>query len=63
MLFHEANVFPVEISDHCALCFLFLFGQLCLGWKPEACVSNHFSAEDETFRRDFSDGCGEMGRL
>lgn len=29
MLFHEANVFPVEISHHCALCFLFIFGWLC----------------------------------
>lgn len=28
MLFHEANVFPVEISDHRALRFLFIFGQL-----------------------------------
>lgn len=33
ILFHKANVFPVEISDHCVLCFLFVFGRLCLGWK------------------------------
>lgn len=50
MLFHKANVFPVEICDHHALHFLFIFGWLCLGWEPEACVSNHFSAEDKTFR-------------
>ena len=50
MLFHEADVFPVESSDHCALHFLFTFGRLCLDWEPEACVSNPFSAEDGMFR-------------
>lgn len=50
MLFYEANVFPVEIADHRALRFLFIFGRLCLGWEPAACASNHFSAEDEMFR-------------
>lgn len=50
MLFHEANVFPVEISDDRAVRFLFIFGRLYLGWEPEACVSNHFSTEDEMFR-------------
>lgn len=63
MLFHEANVFPVEISDRYALCFLFIFGRLCWGWKAEFCVLNHFSAEDKVFGWDFSDGCGEMGGL
>lgn len=26
-------------------------------------MSNHFSAEDESFRRDFSGGDGEVGGL
>lgn len=53
MLFHEANVFPVEFSDDRALCFRFTFGQLGLAWEPEACTSTHSSAEEEMFGRGF----------
>lgn len=53
VLFHEANVFPVEFSDDRALCFRFTFGQLGLAWEPEACTSTHSSAGDEMFGRGF----------
>lgn len=49
MLFHEADVFPVEIFDHCALRSLSLFGWLSSRWEAEPCTLNHFSAEDEMF--------------